>query len=788
MIRAKLRHPVVWAFLLYTLLAIVGLWALVSRFGSAVPYAVSTDYYQFHWNYWWMQTAMTGGLDMARSDYVLYPHMNDLVLHTLTPIWLPVYMIIEPLLGRHAALNLMVLLSFPLTGVTMAVWLRRVLTPLLTSPAGRGGNQIHHNAGHIVWGMAILGGLVYAFSPYMLDHAANSHLNLTALWWFPLALLLWDEIAFEPPPTDLRSAPSPASRGGSQVGHGDSTSPLMKSASHWGVSRPVLAVLMGLALWGMALSDLQYAIWLPFLLGPVVLWTLWAKRRARAWLPLVLWGAVAVGIGLVLIYVWPLHALLQVEGSSNPYEFPPAGLHTVRWYALPPSALVGLAPVGDDRTLGRVFVWLMWLAVMGGVGAIRAGLSPAPTLKPASDGTRPNDGRQERPWPSRWFWLIFAVPPLLLSLGPDLFIGETRIVLPYLWLHDLFAGQYRNPVRFGQPAVVLLLTFAVLVFTPLLLWIGENRRGRRLVPVLLGGVALVLLIDGGLFAPFPATVLPQYDVHQTIAAEEADFVVLDVPVGTHNGWTGIGTGHYTMYYGPDHEHRAVNGTLSRTPWSTLNDYMESPLFSWLAGTADLVDEEAAVEFQTYLAEWPVGYVIAYLDWLTEEQRQAYLPWLNGQAGLCPAEANAEATVLYWRAEHLGCDPAQTTTIPLGGPLSWLYLGPGWYRPENVGGPAARWVAQAADLRVVLDPAVAYDLVFQAAAFGEGRTVTIQAGDWTSDPISLTNDWQTYTVPVPAGTVVDGWLRLVHNAAEESADGRLLAAAYSELSFAPSSGE
>ncbi|MFC1961256.1 hypothetical protein ACFLYO_11185 [Chloroflexota bacterium] len=357
MIRSVLRHPVVWAFVLYTLVAIVGLWALVSRLGSAVPYAVSTDYYQFHWNYWWMRSALMSSLDFARSDYVLFPHMNDLVLHTLTPIWLPLYMIVEPLFGRHAALNLMVLLSFPLTGVTMAVWLRRVL-----------GNFDRRTA----WGVAVLGGLLYAFSPYMLDHAANSHLNLTALWWFPLALLLWDEIAFPRGPVAKPGQVANPGQVGESIGESGRVSKPGQVGKPVPTGHLISAVLMGLALWGMALSDLQYAVWLPFLLGPYVLWTLWATRRDRAWLPLVLWGAVAVVIGLALVYVWPLAALGQVEGSSNPYEFPPAGLHTVRWYALPLSALVGLAPTGDDRTLGRVFVWLIWLAVIVGLwGALR---------------------------------------------------------------------------------------------------------------------------------------------------------------------------------------------------------------------------------------------------------------------------------------------------------------------------------------------------------------------------------------------------------------------------------
>jgi hypothetical protein len=168
-----------------------------------------------------------------------------------------------------------------------------------------------------------MGGLIFAFSPYILDNAANTHLNLIPLWWFPLALLLWDEVAFK------RSLP-----------------------------RTLTVPLVAFALWGMALTDLEFAVWLPFLLGPYVLWTLWRRHNDR--IALMLWGGAALAITGGLLLVWPLRDLLAVDNLSNPNEFPPAGLNTIRVYALPWDALVGLAPLEGDRTLGRVFVWLVW--------------------------------------------------------------------------------------------------------------------------------------------------------------------------------------------------------------------------------------------------------------------------------------------------------------------------------------------------------------------------------------------------------------------------------------------
>src|SRR5579871_6533812 len=194
----RLRLPIL-IFAGYTLVAVVVLWTLITHFGTAVPGGQDTDYYQFMWNYWWIGFALGHGQSPLWTNYVFYPHVSNLSIHTMAAIWYPVYAIANPIVGRVATLNVMIVLAYSLSGLAMFAWLRRKL------PAG--------NASTII---AFVGGLAYAFSPYLMVHSSYAQLNLTPLWWFPLLLLLWDELVC---PHHL--------------------------------SRAVTAVLLGLAVWGL---------------------------------------------------------------------------------------------------------------------------------------------------------------------------------------------------------------------------------------------------------------------------------------------------------------------------------------------------------------------------------------------------------------------------------------------------------------------------------------------------------------------------------------------------------
>ncbi|MCC7448945.1 MAG: hypothetical protein IT324_16120 [Anaerolineae bacterium] len=733
---------------LYTLLIVFVMWNLLTKLTTHVPGGHDADYYQFLWNYWWIGFALRNGQSPLWSNYVLFPHVNNMSLHTLAAFWYPFYELFDPLVGRKGAGNLMVLLSFLFTGFAMFAWLRRRLGTTGTATI-----------------VAFIGGLAFMLSPYMMVHSTYTQLNLIGLWWFPLILWLWDEIAMP------RHLP-----------------------------RIVTTVLMGVSLWGLWLTDLEFLLWIPITVGGYSLWTLWHARRNRQWLRLIGYALVAIAIMLALAWVYPLNALLQVKWDPN--QFPPAGIGTLRAFSLPLSALIGLAEPVEIRWLGHVLVALFWVVIaLYAVVRWRRTSPPSPLSARREGETLTPDpsppGRGETVNAPLWLWLVLILPPLIMALGPDVTIGGITIPLPYGPLHDLFNGQHRSPSRFTNGATAMIITFLAVAWLP---WFDRLVRSRRtLAGVSAVAVAALFMADVGAFKPYPAIPVADYPIYHQIAQDKRPFVIMDLPVGVQYGWTGLGRngqqgGHYAMFYGPDHKHPMVNGWISRVPYSTLDYYLRSPLFTWLAGARPRnPDEDGGLtwELDKYLREWPLGYVVAHMDWMYPEERLDWIGWLNTQPGLCPAQMQADGALVWWRAKSLGCDADFTTQITLGTTTDWVYTGAGWYQQETVGGPAARWAKEQATLRVTVKPQTDYELTFTALPFGEGRTVTLRSGSWTSDPIAIhSGDWQTYKVTIPADALANSLLTLKHNGADSPAqrgqgdDPRMLAAAYGVFTLTP----
>jgi hypothetical protein len=742
-------------FAAYTLIAIVALWNLLSRIATAVPFGPYTDYHQFLWGFWWIGYAFQHGQSPLWSNYVLFPHTHNMSVHTLAALWWPIYAVLEPLIGYVAAGNILVLLNFPFAGSGMFVWLRRKLGP------GREAVVI-----------AFLGGLAFAFTFYLMAHATYMQLNLTPIFWFPVILVLWDEIA------DPR----------------------------W-MRRPVTAVLLGLALWGLWLSDLEYVIWVPITIGGYSLWTLWVTRKQRRWVPLVVWAIVSIIIMLGLAWIYPLGALLQVRWDPN--EFPPAGLGTLRAYSLPLPALIGLAPLFESRTLGRFPVWLAWAAiVLSVVETVRQRRNvPAPnrtdkslvnaeSSNPEAPPTKPESTAKLNFQPSKWLWLVLMLPPIVMALGPDITIGNITIPLPYLALHGLLNGQHRSPSRFTGGGEAMLITFLAVAWAPWFIRLARQRQfWAGAVAVL---VALITLTEVGAFSPFPIKVMRDYEIYHQIGQDKREFVIMDIPVGVHHGFTGMGKGQIAMFYGPVHQHPMINGWLSRMPHSWLVYYLNSPLYAWLAGAYTPNTDErnhAAWELDKYTREYRVGYVFVHRDWihdwLPESWERDWIGWLNMHPSLCPAQISDDGLLVWWRARWLKCDLETTTQILPGAVMSWTAVGPGWYSVETIGGPSARWAEKEAGLRVVLDPNTAYEVTFSAVAFDKERTVTLGSQNWSSPAIAISvGDWRDYTVTIPAGVVAQEYLFLHHNTSDspaalgQSDDKRSLAVAYRSIVFRP----
>ncbi|MEQ8675922.1 MAG: hypothetical protein RLP44_26765 [Aggregatilineales bacterium] len=720
-----LRYTLVLAG--YTLLAVLVLWALMSRLGVVVPGGETTDYQQFIWNYWWIRYALEQGISPWYTDFVLYPVRHNLSLHTLTPIWFPFFAITEPFVGRVAAINLMLLFSFTLTGTATFAWLRRL-----------GVGQT----------MAFVGGMILVFQPYIVFSATKTHLNIIGLWGVPLTLLLWSLLV---------------------------TSQNIKR-------RAVIAILLGLVLWGCLLTDLQYTLFLPCTLGVYALWTLWSARKNRAWLTLIFWGTVALSVTLLLAWlIFPLRQFFA-QSTSNPYDFPAAGLDTIRAYSVAPSTFIGIN-ADPIRTLGALFVGGVWLAIaVFGFSLFRNFRHKSAQI----DSTI-----IQKHIPPRGVWLLMALPPLLLMLGADVFVGDTQIKLPYWSLHEALNGQYRTPERFMLPASLLLVTFLAVMFTRIESQFANTPRRKIALNTGIVIFGALCLLTTGAFDPFPVQSVRDYPIYERIGAENADYVIMDVPTGTHYGWTGLGDGTYSQFYNPVHEKRTINGSLSRIAFTDYAIYADSPLFNYLAGTLNYADAPAQIdaEFARIVDEWHIGYVFAHRQWMSDDQQTAWISWLNTRYGLCAPEISEDGLLVWWRVETIGCEgdsPSGTLTIDMGVDADWGFIAGGWYAQEDIGGPRGRWAGETATLRVDLDPQTTYRLTFRALAFNTTRTVTI--GDET---LTVTaDDWHDYELTITPDMLTDGLLTLTHDGTISasdlglSADSRPLAVAYDNFVFAP----
>src|SRR5258708_1140140 len=256
--RASL-HLLAVAF--YGLLAFIVLHGLLFANGSAFA---GFDSFNYNWNMWWIRHALTTpGLNVYQSNFVFFPAMNDFGYHALTMFWFPLWAVLEPLVGTLIAFNGIILVCCILNGYLCFVFLR---------------------SEGVSSGLALLSGAVLQTLPISRYFYYNTHINLMDWFWLPAQLLLWKEI----------------------VAHVNTG---RRSVIAW-------VMLQGVALWGLGLTELQFPIFVAFLLVPYGLATLWLSPRR---LQLVGAGVVTLAIALALLwFAGPLPYIARFSGTLAP--------------------------------------------------------------------------------------------------------------------------------------------------------------------------------------------------------------------------------------------------------------------------------------------------------------------------------------------------------------------------------------------------------------------------------------------------------------------------------------
>ncbi len=688
---------------LYAALAVIALHQPLFKIATHMTGAQATDYYFFHWNYWWIRHALTHGLSIYETNYVFFPFVSSTVYHAMAAFWYPVWALVEPLAGTFAAFGAIFTAAMTLCGVSFYALLLR--------------EGVSH-------GLALVGGAMLELAPLMFSAIYWSMTSLIAWFWLPLALLTWGELA---------------------------RSRSWRGATLW-------TVLLGVTLWAMMITDMQYPIYLAFLIVPYGLWTLVQRGSPVQQIGA---GMIVAGIAVALLYVGgTLPSILAADQTG----FSPT----------PPERAVAI-----DFPLG--FIW----HTTGGNVSLGAVILPLVVIA-FTVGAFMRRRQRERSTAPAWLWGAALIAPLVLSAGASITIGSTEIVMPYRAFHQLFGGLFRYPERLSAVIVIAGGLFALKVLSRAL----ADRRGLRQIVALV--LFFVVIADSRMFASVPIQPQPtRYALYEQMGREPYEYTVIEVPTGASSGEGIVGIPEYSAleFYGITHGKRMINGHLSRVDvnhywWIRTDDAM----MAWLGQRRFLESAAVAEQLRERVTSYPIGYIVIHTNLI-----DPYAPtlteitsFLNTQADvLCPPMIEADLIAYRTRWHPDGCmmrtppEPSSGAYVIDVGSLDdmryWTRISDDQpstiYPPESVFDLRVRWIGAQARLAVDLPPG-AYTMTLRAQAFDQPRVLSIRRvgeeaplGTITIAPGTLTD----YSVEIAGGSLM---LDLISDGTRSPADAEL----------------
>ncbi len=704
------------ALVFYIGMAILLLHPLIVHTGT---HAGGFDFFNYNWNFWWIRHALsTEDLSVYQSDFVFYPTVNNFGYHALAAVWYPLWALTEPVIGTLGAVTLIIFVGCVLNGFVTYLWLREE---------------------GVAPSIALIGGAALQALPISRYFYYNTHLNLMDWFWLPAHLLFWRQI--------VRSCEANK----------------LPRALLW-------SLIMGLGVWGLGLTDLQFPIFVAALIVPYGLWTLYrSPARAR----LILFGIIAIALGGSLLwFAGPLPHMARFSGTLAPgpaEERPgvpfPGGFLSMsdRWW------------MWDHPSLGA-FTVIILIAALAISIAYRRDFARV-KYPPHAD----------RPAP-RWFWLIAAMPPFIFSLGATLTILGVDIPLPFRILHAQTSGMFRMPWRLAPIFVIATLAFVGITFTHL--WITRRPSFNRKVAAIIASF-LLLTITVRLFETAPLDpVLPQYDFYTRMGEETGDYVVLEVPTAVGTGEVLLGEPRAIQYqmYGMTHGKRMINGFVSRASVDRLWEiYLTDPMLAWLGQRVPLDASTVADQLHQRVFDYPIGYIVVHTDLIGTNTStvQEIVGFLNQQNdSLCPPFQEGDAIVYRSRWHPEGCadrTPPEVEPgmyqIDIGGDDS-AFIGWGWHWRESIFDLTMRWTGETPQTDVYVQlPEGRYEISLTAQSFWENRqlsisvngaavgesvsvtpdalnTFTFAPADFSGDTATLTLNYDSVIVPVEVGQSAD----------------------------------
>lgn len=266
------------------------------------------------------------------------------------------------------------------------------------------------------------------------------------------------------------------------------------------------------------------------------------------------------------------------------------------------------------------------------------------------------------------FWLMAALLYIVLALGGYLQInGRFTIPLPYLLLEDSFIGAMVR--RASRLNVTLSIPIALLAG-----WGMAALRPQRRWPLL-----LIPLILCEYIVTYPTFALTTPSWYETLATEEGDFAILDLPLHPR-----IYDKQY-MYYQFVHGRPLVGGHVSRPPREAFHFIDSIPFLRDFQVNLDpIANITAPGEQLRRLAVQNVRYVVLHKSFLTAEKVAHWRVWF----AINPAYED-ESVLVYHTALENGRDYILLDEILPGVGLAHSHITPtattqeGWLTIETV---------------------------------------------------------------------------------------------------------
>lgn len=532
--------------LAYILLAVIFTYPLITRFFTHIP-GLDGDAYIYLYNQWWLKNALTHSLDFFNSSLLLYPFGADLSLSATTVSNNLVISFCDIFLPSVAAFNLFIIFSFAVAAWGMFILLQYLIKNKAAS---------------------FLGGLIFAFHPYIFSELGAGHYNYSTVYFIPLFVFFLLKATREDTRRYLNA--------------------------FWAA----LFLLIGFY------NDLYYAYGLIFVLVLYFLW-LWRERRKD------FTKDIKVFVLIITIFIacaWPLGWKILQASLSGAYPF--ATIEQISLYSpdvrsfFIPSYLNtfyghGLQayyqPIRPYDSIVYIGYLLILLAVWGCYS-----------------------GRRAKAKFLLGFWGLLSVFFFFVALGPALSVGGRNIApLPYQLLYFLpFLKGILVPSRLVVFFIFSLIVPAAYGFSVLM---GKAKSKVYKAAILIGAIGLILLEYSSIPLPLLDTDVPMF--YKKLAAEAADYAILELPFALSTSFYTLGdinSSSKLEYFQTVHGKPILGGYISRVPNYVHNYYHKLVGLRYAISPSDSMDSAAiALEkdrVREIFSDLKIGYIVIHPEY------------------------------------------------------------------------------------------------------------------------------------------------------------------------------